>query len=109
MEKVLFIDKNARKELAKFSKRVQEEFDSYFDTLSEKGKLEFPNARKLTRKLFEVRIKLEGEYRGFYAYVRTTHIVVLHIFRKKTQKTPLQDIRLAEKRLQVYEKEKYIL
>ncbi len=103
MSKNIFMDKNAEKELRAFGEEVQLEFEAYFKILELEGKLGFPQARKITRDIFEIRIKLKGEYRGFYAYIGKQDIVILHFFRKKTQKTPLKDLDLAQRRLRIYE------
>src|SRR3990167_8593678 len=103
MKKNLFVDKNAQKELREFSEDVQLEFEAYFKILEQEGKLDFPQARKVTKDLFEIRIKLKREYRGFYAYIGKLNIVILHFFRKKTQKTPVKDLEVGQRRLKQYE------
>ncbi|MDO8658731.1 MAG: type II toxin-antitoxin system RelE/ParE family toxin [Candidatus Levybacteria bacterium] len=50
-----------------------------------------------------MRIKLQGEYRSLYAYIGELNIVILHFFRKKTQKTPIKNLELAQRRLRLYE------
>lgn len=103
MKKNIFLDKNAEKELREFSEEVQLEFEAYFKILGLEGKLDLPQAKKVTRDLFEIRVKLQGEYRGFYAYIGKLDIVILHFFRKKTQKTPIKDLELTQRRLKQYE------
>ena len=103
MKKNIFLDKNAEKELREFDEEVQLEFEAYFKILQLEGKLDFPSARKVTRNIFEIRIKLKGEYRGFYAYIGKLDVVILHFFRKKTPKTPIKDLKLAQRRLKQYE------
>lgn len=103
MKKRIFLDKNAEKELRQLSEKVQLEFEAFFKILELEGKLDFPQAKKITKDLFEIRIKLKGEYRGFYAYVGKLDIIVLHFFRKKAQKTPIKDVELAQRRLKQYE------
>lgn len=102
MKKKVIIDERADKELSKFSEKVREEFEKRFTFLRIEGKLEFPEARKVTRELFEVRIKFEGEYRSFYSYIGKDYVIVLHAFRKKTQRTPLKNLEIAERRLKEY-------
>src|SRR6266852_1091797 len=97
--KKIYIDPTAEKELRKFSEGVQKKFEGYFDILRNNGKLEFPDAKKIDRYLFEIRVKFDGVYRGFYAYISDNVIVVLHFFRKKSQKTPVKNLRTAEGRL----------
>lgn len=103
MKKNVYLDKNAEKELRKFSEEVQLEFEAYFKILELEGILDFPQARKVSKDIFEIRIKLKGEYRGFYAYIGKLDIVILHFFRKKTQKTPTKELELAKRRLKQYE------
>ena len=103
MGKEIFYDKNALRELHEFSNEVQKEFQAYITILAFEGRLEFPEARKVTTDLFEIRIAQEGTYRGFYAYLAGRYVVILHFFQKKTQKTPLKNIKLAKQRLRKYE------
>jgi phage-related protein len=103
MKKEVFYDKNALKELREFSDEVQKEFQAYIAILAEEGKLEFPEARKISKNLFEIRVFHEGTYRGVYAYIKKEYIILLHFFQKKTQKTPLKNIKIAQQRLRRYE------
>ena len=103
MKKEILHDKNALEELREFSKEIQQDFQAYIVLLASEGKLEFPEARKVTRKLFEIRVSQGGAYRSFYAYLKGQYVVILHFFQKKTQKTPLKSIKIAEQRLKKYE------
>ena len=103
MKKNVFLDKHAENELREFGEEVQLEFEAYFKCLGLEGKLDFPHAKKIGRDLLEIRIKLQGEYRCFYAYIGKLDIIILHFFRKKTQKTPIKDLKLAQRRLKLYE------
>mgnify|MGYP001605069865 CR=1 FL=1 len=103
MGKEIFYDKNALKELRELNSEVQKEFQAYIEILALEGKLEFPEARKLAKNLFEIRVVYEGAYRGFYAYAKKDYIVLLHFFEKKTQKTPLKNLKLAQQRLKQYD------
>ena len=103
MKKTVYLDKNAQKELKDFSEEVQLEFEAYFKILQLEGKLDFPQAKKVTKDIFEIRVKSKGEYRGFYAYIGKSDIVILHFFRKKTQKIPIKDLKIAQRRLKLYE------
>ncbi|RYZ90677.1 MAG: hypothetical protein EOP04_03210 [Proteobacteria bacterium] len=56
--------------------------------------------------VYEIRVTGDdGIARCFYATKYTDHIVVIHVFEKKTQKTPQADIELGRKRLAAYIKE----
>jgi phage-related protein len=103
MQKKIFFDKNSERELKRFSRPVQQTFLAYMQVLSELGRLEPPDAKKLTQDLFEIRVRKQGSYRGFYAYIQNDYIVILHFFHKKTQKTPINHIKIAQSRLQKYD------
>ncbi|TCD47559.1 type II toxin-antitoxin system RelE/ParE family toxin [Chlorobium sp. N1] len=70
--------------------------------LTEYGpQVRMPNTKALGSGLFEMRPKgRDGIGRAFYCYVKGKKIIVLHAFIKKTQKTPLKEMRLARKRLE---------
>src|SRR3990167_4838546 len=86
MKKNVYLDKNAEKELRKFSEEVQLDFEAYFKILELEGRLDFPQGRKVSKEIFEIRIKLKGEYRGFYAYIGKMDIVILHLFANYSKK-----------------------
>ena len=48
----------------------------------------------------EIRIHIGGEFRVLYVVNIGTAVRVLHAFHKKTQRTPLHDLRLAQQRFQ---------
>lgn len=104
VKKEVKTDRNAGKEFKKFPATVQAKFKGLFTILEEEGKLEEPYAKKLRGKhgLLEMRVKHEGQWRVIYAYLSGDIVIVLSAFRKKTQKTPLQEISKAYKRLQAY-------
>ncbi|HJN95930.1 MAG TPA: type II toxin-antitoxin system RelE/ParE family toxin [Gammaproteobacteria bacterium] len=61
--------------------------------------LGMPHTKALCRGLFELRIKgKEGIVRIFYCTLVRKRIVMLHVFTKKTQKTPLKELQKAERR-----------
>ncbi len=56
--------------------------------------------RQLRGKLWEIKFNsASGGYRIAYVVVETDTMVWLHAFKKKTQKTPTEDLELAEKRM----------
>lgn len=105
VKKIVLIDKRAQKELNAFPHGVQLKFAALFQILEQSGKLEEPFAKKLAgkEKLFEVRVKYLGQWRGIYAYIESEHIIILSAFAKKTQKTPSKELELARRRLTEYE------
>lgn len=59
-----------------------------------------PHTEAFGSGLFELRLKgKEGIARVFFCTLVGKRIVVLHSFIKKTQKTPLREIRIAETRM----------
>ncbi|MDZ4676377.1 MAG: type II toxin-antitoxin system RelE/ParE family toxin [Oligoflexia bacterium] len=56
--------------------------------------------KPLRGKLWEIKFQsVGGGYRIAYVIVEASTMVWLHVFRKTTQKTPLKDLELAEKRM----------
>jgi len=56
--------------------------------------------RQLSGKLWEIKIKApSGGYRFLSITLNRETMIILHGFKKKTQKTPLKEIKLATKRL----------
>ena len=69
MRKNIIYDYNAKNEFRDFSAEVRDDFTAYIETLEQEGVLKFPEARKVTKDIFEIRIYHEGAYRGFYSYM----------------------------------------
>lgn len=62
--------------------------------------LGMPHTRAMGRGLFELRLKAaEGIARVMYCTVIDRRIVMLHVFAKKTDKTPRRELVLALKRM----------
>lgn len=60
--------------------------------------LTMPYSKFIGSKLFELRIRGREEIRIFYSFL-DNRIYLLHGFKKKTQKTPQKELKLALKRL----------
>ena len=59
-----------------------------------------PHTRAMGQRLFEIRLKAkEGISRVFYCTKAGRRIVMLHMFVKKSQKTPQKQLRVARRRL----------
>jgi phage-related protein len=95
-----------------FHSRVKAEIESWPDgiladyarmveLLMEFGpNLRMPHSRAMGGGLFELRPRgREGIGRAFYCFVVGHRIVILHAFVKKSQETPEQELRLAQKRM----------
>lgn len=98
-KKIVIFEKNAFKEFESLPEDVRDKFSELIRFLEDNGKLAEPEAKKVTKELFELRVKLLGQWRSLYAYCEGDRIAILRFFRKKTQKTPLNDIWIATKRL----------
>lgn len=73
--------------------------------LERDGRLKEPDGKKLSSTgLFEIRIRIKGQWRVLYAYYFQSLIIILRIFQKKVQKTPRQEIEIAKSRLANLEK-----
>lgn len=60
--------------------------------------LTLPYSKPISQNLFELRIHGQQEVRIFYCFYKNK-IYLLHAFVKKTQKTPLKEISIAQKRI----------
>jgi phage-related protein len=61
--------------------------------------LGMPLVRKMESDLWEIRIKLENKIARILFTVKDNQMILLHGFIKKSQKTPIQDLETAKKRL----------
>lgn len=79
---------------------VIDEFMRIFRELEANGRLVMPAAKKIVGEdnLFEVRVHVSpNQYRAFYCYAVENRIYVLSGFVKKTQATPVAEIRKAKR------------
>ncbi|MBN2016372.1 type II toxin-antitoxin system RelE/ParE family toxin [Candidatus Dojkabacteria bacterium] len=101
-EEKVYIDNKAERELRRFNTELRAEFKALIDKLAKEGHLKIPFAKKIDKELFEMRVRIEGAWRGFYSYIQKDTVIILHFFRKKSQKTPRKKINTARKRLRYY-------
>ena len=68
------------------------------ELLAANGRLAMPDAKKLDDNLFEIRVRSQNlQNSAFYCYaIKGDVIYILNGFIKKTQKTPLAEIRKAK-------------
>lgn len=98
---VELLDRRVEKELKALPKSLQTRFLHIAELLEENGPegVGMPHVRPLEGKLYEIRMKgPEGIGRAIYLAARGGRLVVVHVFRKKTQKTPKQALDLARER-----------
>jgi len=62
-----------------------------------------PYCKKVYKDIFEIRIKVKDHYRILYAFLYKDCVILLHIFKKKTNKLPKKELELAIKRLKQYD------
>jgi phage-related protein len=105
MKKKIFLHPKVEKELNKIPHNTREELQHLFKILSDQGKLELPYGKKITKDLFEIRIRHKDHWRAIYAYIKGDIIIIVSLFKKKTNKTPLKELKKVYKRLLQYEKE----
>jgi phage-related protein len=103
MKSVLFHPK-ALEEFRALPKPVRVAFGEALRLLQDGIVLRMPVSRPISTVaagVDELRVKdASGQYRAFYFKKSRTGILVLRAFHKKSQETPLSEIRLARKRLQ---------
>lgn len=96
--RVEFMDERVEAELLALPKDMQARFLHIAELLQEFGPqhVGMPHIRPLGNKLWEIRLSgKSGIGRAIYIAMRERRLVVLHVFVKKTQKTPPRAIELA--------------
>ena len=84
-------------EIVKLPDRERVVIDEYVKLLETWGpRLTLPFCRQLERGLYELRPDCN---RLLYFYHRENRYIMVHIFRKQTQKTPRKEIRTAQQRI----------
>lgn len=97
-----YLDKRGGSPVEEFIEKLPEEerapLRARIDFLGEVGnRAREPLSKSLGMGLFELRVRSS---RIFYCFKPGGVIVLLHAFRKKTQKTPKQEIEIARRRLE---------
>jgi len=98
----LHFSKQVVKDIERETKEIQEKLLTLFQALETGANLTMPVSRQMSGYpgLKELRVKdSRGIVRVFYFIQQKDHIFILHLFRKKTQKTPVQEIETAVQRL----------
>lgn len=98
----LHFSKQALKDIRNETSEIQEKLLVLLHALESGANLTLPVARQISGYpgLKELRIRdARGIIRVFYYIQRGHHVFILHLFRKKTQKTPRYEIETALARL----------
>ena len=98
---ILYYNDRVRREIEEWPVGIYADYLRLVEWLEEDGlDLRMPHSRAMSGGLFELRCKgAEGIGRAFYCTVIGREIVILHSFIKKTQETPVSELKTARKRL----------
>ena len=92
------VDANVEKFLTTLEKQTLAKVLRTVDLLEKFGhRLGMPHSKKMSKEIFEIRIRGQREIRIFYCFHENV-IYLLHGFVKKSQKTPKKDLSVAEDR-----------
>ena len=96
-----FFNASVRAEIDAWPAGINASFTRIAEQMVESGpNLGLPYTRPFGDGLFEIRAKgREGIGRAFFCTLIGRRIVILHGFIKKTQQTPVKELKLARKRL----------
>lgn len=99
--RIEFYNGNVRADMLEWPAGIAASFAAISQRMVEHGpNLGLPYTRAMGDGLFEIRARgTEGIGRVFFCTLIGQRIVILHGFIKKSQKTPLADLRIARKRL----------
>lgn len=85
--------------IAGLDNQTKAKFFHLYDLLHTYGpQLTFPHVKRISKNIYELRIRGKNEIRIFYTKMGNTYIL-LHAFKKKTQKTPIKELGIAQCRL----------
>ncbi|HEY5237028.1 MAG TPA: type II toxin-antitoxin system RelE/ParE family toxin [Rhizomicrobium sp.] len=99
--RVEVLNEIVRAEIAALPEDIRARLAHVIDLMVAVGpeRMRAPHVKPLRDKLWEMRMSgRDGIARAIYVTARGRRIVILHVFVKKTQKTPPQSIRLALQR-----------
>ena len=100
--RIEFLNQSVQEEVESLPTDMQAKLYRIIELIRDFGlaKVHEPYVKHLQDKLWEMRVTgRDGIARAIYVTARGKRIVILHAFRKKTQKTPKQAIRLALERM----------
>ena len=95
------LNKTVDDELEALPQDMRGRFLRVVDLIEQFGlpKIGLPHVRSLDKKLWEIRVSgRDGIARAIYVVITGKRVVVVHVFIKKTEKTPAASIRIATQR-----------
>ena len=104
--KIKFYTKSVEQMVNRLEKSINAKMIAIFNMMLEHGPdLGMPYTKAMGKGLFEIRAKGQaGIARGFFCTITNNTIVILHVFVKKTEKTPKNELDLAQKRMKEVKK-----
>ena len=96
----------ADKEMRKQPELIQAKFDQLLEVIKRQGFDGIPSRRykQLTRDIWELRVwGRDTTARTLYLKRDGVRVIIVRVFTKKDEKTPLSEIRLAQKRAKEYD------
>ncbi len=96
-KKIYLAVKKVRDFVDKMSVDSKFEYLNLVRKIEEDGRLVEPYGKKITNELFEMRIRKGTQVRVIYFYYENNYVFGVHAFTKKSQKTPLHDLKQAKK------------
>ena len=99
--RVEFIDDGVAAKLGAFPKDIRARFERIVWMIEEQGleRIREPYVKHLEGRLWEMRMKgKDGIARAAYVTATGKRVVVVHVFGKKTEKTPRREIEIALRR-----------
>lgn len=98
--KVEFYNDSVERSILDMPPKIQARMLKLLELIEKHGaNLGPPHTESMGEGLFEVRAKAqEGIGRSLFCYMKGRHIIILHAFIKKSQKTPKSDLDLARQR-----------
>ncbi len=99
--KVQFLDSSVQASLSGLPRDVRASFERIVHLIESHGieKMREPYVKHLEGPVWEMRMRgRDGIARAAYVTAREKRVVVIHVFEKKTQKTPRRDIEVALRR-----------
>ncbi|MGH2551292.1 MAG: type II toxin-antitoxin system RelE/ParE family toxin [Thermomicrobiales bacterium] len=98
---VEYLDSKVEEQIESLSREMRKDFERIVELIKEFGleEIHAPLIKHLEGPLWEMRIKdRDGIARAAYITASRRRVVVVHVFTKKTQKTPRREIEYALKR-----------
>jgi phage-related protein len=104
--KITYYNQSVKEGAQRLHLSIKAKFEAIMDKMLEHGPdLGLPFTRAMGKGLFEIRAKGHaGIARGFFCTISNNTIVILHVFIKKTQTTPKNELELGIKRMKEVKK-----